>query len=93
MLTLVLDLPESRSYVRLNSLGDCNEVPTECSWKLVEGSHAFGYRNKGGLRFQKLSVEKRNRILEEFNKSKLLPRVDIYEDTLRVYFGINRSID
>lgn len=93
MKTLVLELPESRSYVRLNSLGDCNEVPTECTWRVIEGTTTFGYRNRGSLRFEKLSKEKRDRILEEYNKTGILPRIDIYEETLRVYFGINRVID
>ena len=93
MKTLTLVLPESRSYVRLNSLGDCNEIPTECDWELSEGTVAFGYRNKGNLRFNKIPPEKRDRILEEFKKTRILPRVDLYENTLRVYFGINRLID
>ena len=93
MKTLVLELPESRSYVRLNNLGDCNEVPTECSWRLIEGTITFGYKNKSNLRFKELSKDKRDRILEEFGKTQVLPRVDLYEDTLRVYFGINRTID
>lgn len=93
MKTLTLVLPETRSYVVLNNLGDCNEIPTECGWELSEGTTAFGYRNKANLRFEKIHPEKRNRIIEEFNKTGVLPRVDLYENTLRVYFGINRSID
>lgn len=93
MKTLTLVLPETRSYVVLNNLGDSNEIPTECGWKLSEGTVTFAYRNKGNLNFEKISPEKRNKILEEFNKTGLLPRVDIYGRELRVYFGINRSID
>lgn len=89
MITLVL--PEDRSYVKLNNLGDYNEVPTTCEWVLSEGTHAFGYRNKNNLSFNKFSPEKRDEILERYRENGTLPRVDLYGRELRVYYGIDRT--
>lgn len=91
MITLVL--PEDRSYVKLNNLGDYNEVPTTCEWELSEGTHAFGYRNKGGLTYVGFSPEKRDEILERYRENGTLPRVDLYGKTLRVYYGCDSIVN
>ena len=93
MKTITLVIPEDRSYVRLNNLGDYNEVPTTCEWIISEGTYAFGYKNKNNLTFNKFSPERRNEILDYYKRNKSLPRVDLYGKDLRVYYGCDSIVN